>query len=189
MEKAAKTYALVLEALSLKHLPRKGWVLRHAPRESVAEHTYGVAFIALLLAKMEELSAKDEALLLKLALLHDLHEARLGDLVPEEKKRVRPDEKGTERRMLSGTHLQKEILTLQMTPRKLVVLAKDADCLDLLFRAVENGGKGNRGMGEFISSACSQIKSRSGKTLARMAMGRGNGKKLADKWQREKNIS
>ncbi len=170
MERIAKTRKLLLEALSLKQIPRKGWVLRGAPRESVAEHTYGVAFIALLLAKMEELSAKDEALLLKLALLHDLHEARLGDLVPEEKKRLKPDEKGTERRMLSGTHLQGEIGTLQKSSNKIRMLAKDADCLDLLFRAVENWGKGRLGMMEFIGSARSQIKSKSGKKIAEMAL-------------------
>ena len=27
-------------------------------------------------------------------LLHDLHEAKIGDLTPEEKKAIRPDEKG-----------------------------------------------------------------------------------------------
>ena len=166
-----KTGALLLEALSLKNLPRTGWILRGASRESVAEHVYGTAIIALALARMEKLSAKDEATLLRIALLHDLHEARIGDLVPTQKARIKPDETKVEREMLTGTLFEKEIKLLA-NKGKLSALANDADRLDMLFRALENKKGGSARMQEFIDSALVQIKSKSGKRLAKMALGK-----------------
>ena len=167
-----KSILLLLEALSLKNLTRTGWVLRNAPRESVAEHTYGVAIIALVLSRMEKLSQKDEHALLHLALLHDLHEARIGDLVPSQKKKMQPDEAKVEREMLEGTPLAREIALLsgKRASKRVMLLANDADRLDMLFRAVENKGKGSARMGEFMDSALLQIKSKSGKKLSGFAL-------------------
>jgi len=164
--------SLLLEALSLKNLPRTGWVLRNAPHESVAEHTYGTAIIALILSRMEKLPPKDEYALLRLALLHDLHEARIGDLVPEQKKKLQPDEEKVEREMLSDTPLSPEIALLSgaRASKRVTLLANDADRLDMLFRAVENRKGGHARMQEFIDSALSQIKSKSGKELAKLAI-------------------
>ncbi len=161
---------LLLEALSLKKLPRTGWIIAKAPSESVAEHSFGVALIALALARMEKLSEKEEASLVRLALLHDLHEARIGDLTPEQKRKIKPNEAKVEKEMLSGTLLAKEILLLRNKNSKLAVLCKDADCLDMLFRAVENKKAGNKKMQQFIKSVLKQIKSKSGKKLAEMAL-------------------
>jgi len=171
MSSGKKTHALLLEALSLKNLPRTGWILRGAARESVAEHTYGTAIISLMLSRMEKLSAKDEHALLRIALLHDLHEARIGDLVPSQKARIKPDEAKVEREMLSGTLFAKDAVLLQRKG-KLSTLANDADRLDMLFRALENKKGGSARMQEFIDSALRQIKSRSGKELAKLALGK-----------------
>ncbi|MCA1629546.1 MAG: HD family hydrolase [Acidobacteria bacterium] len=68
----------------LKRLDRTGWVLRGlAPgAESVAAHTFGVAVAAMLLA--DEVRARGVEVnverVLRLALLHDLAEARTGDM-------------------------------------------------------------------------------------------------------------
>jgi len=76
--------SLLLELQRLKRLDRTGWVLRGlAPgAESVAAHSYGVAFAAMLLA--DEVRARgvevDVERVLRLALLHDLAEARTGDM-------------------------------------------------------------------------------------------------------------
>ena len=74
----------LLELQRLKRLDRTGWVLRGlAPgAESVAAHSYGVAFTAMLLA--DEARARgvelDAERVLRIALLHDLAEARTGDM-------------------------------------------------------------------------------------------------------------
>ncbi|MCX6771234.1 MAG: HD domain-containing protein [Candidatus Micrarchaeota archaeon] len=179
-----KTRALLLEALSLKNLPRTGWILRGAPRESVAEHTYGTAIIALVLSRMEKLKATDEAALIRIALLHDLHEARIGDLVPSQKRKLMPDEAKVEREMLLGTALSPEITLLSgaRASSRVLLLANDADRLDMLFRAVENKQGGCVRMSVFVDSALLQIKSKSGKELAKLALAgikSKSGKRLA----------
>lgn len=74
----------LLELQRLKRLDRTGWVLRGlAPgAESVAAHSYGVAFTAMVLA--DEVRARgvevDVERVLRIALLHDLAEARTGDM-------------------------------------------------------------------------------------------------------------
>jgi len=70
-------------ALALKDRPRRGWQRIGIDRpESVADHTWGVALLAL--AAAEERPHLDRARLLELALTHDLAEAITGDLVPGE---------------------------------------------------------------------------------------------------------
>jgi putative hydrolase of HD superfamily len=68
----------------LKQLYRQGWLLRGIPPdqcESVAEHSFGVAILTLILADtyFPEL---DSGKLLKMALAHDLGEVYAGDIVP-----------------------------------------------------------------------------------------------------------
>jgi putative hydrolase of HD superfamily len=76
---------LLLEATTLKWMPRTGWQMRGVPQaESVAEHSFGVAFVALALADAFEDGAPARTLdlskILAMALLHDLAEVRLADL-------------------------------------------------------------------------------------------------------------
>src|SRR5256714_4972251 len=74
----------LIELQRLKRLDRTGWVLRgRAPgAESVGAHTYGVAITAMLLA--DEVRARGGEInverVLRLALVHDWTEARMGDL-------------------------------------------------------------------------------------------------------------
>jgi putative hydrolase of HD superfamily len=71
---------VVLECNDLKSIPRMGWAVRGIRNgESVAEHSYAVALLAMFLAdRMDE--AIDGEKLLKIALLHDLPEYMLGDI-------------------------------------------------------------------------------------------------------------
>ncbi len=74
----------LIELQRLKGLERTGWMLRGlGPNaESVAAHSFGVAVVSMLLA--DELVGRDVAVdvekLLRLALLHDWAEARVGDM-------------------------------------------------------------------------------------------------------------
>ena len=68
----------------LKQLFRQGWLQRgipHARCESVAEHTFGVAVLALFLADAH-FPDLDASKVLRLALLHDFGEIYVGDLTP-----------------------------------------------------------------------------------------------------------
>jgi putative hydrolase of HD superfamily len=74
----------LIELQRLKRLERTGWTLRGlAPgAESVAAHSYGVTVAAMMLA--DEVRARgvsvDVERLLRMALLHDWAEARVGDM-------------------------------------------------------------------------------------------------------------
>ena len=74
----------LIELQRLKGLERTGWMLRgiQAGAESVADHSYGVVVAAMLLA--DELIARGFAVnverVLRMAVLHDWAEARVGDM-------------------------------------------------------------------------------------------------------------
>ncbi|MCX8197761.1 MAG: HD domain-containing protein [Candidatus Micrarchaeota archaeon] len=171
MPSQQKTFSLLFESLSLKKLPRMGWVAEGAPRESLADHSFGAAVIALALARMEGLDEKEEAKLVRMALLHDMHECRIGDLSRLQRQYVAADCVRAEKELFGGTHLEGELELLQAgKASRLAALCKDADKLDMLFQAIDYSNRGSLGMGRFIRSALKQIKSASGKKLARMAL-------------------
>jgi putative hydrolases of HD superfamily len=72
---------LLQHAGALKRLPRRGWVLLGVPSpESVADHSYRVALMTLLVAHVDPNVNTERALVL--ALCHDLPEAIAGDTTP-----------------------------------------------------------------------------------------------------------
>jgi putative hydrolase of HD superfamily len=78
-ELAPAIVELAQKLLMLKALPRTGWLQRGVPKaESIAEHSFGVASLALLIAAHDQ--TLDQARLLAIAVLHDQAEALLGDL-------------------------------------------------------------------------------------------------------------
>ncbi len=77
----ASLRALLLEALSLKSLPRAGWVRAAVPApESVAAHSWGVAWLVLALCPAH----LDLGRALSLATIHDLPEIYAGDITPHD---------------------------------------------------------------------------------------------------------
>ncbi|MCS7143188.1 MAG: HD domain-containing protein [Aigarchaeota archaeon] len=82
-----------LACLRLKSVSRTGWLKSGlVDVESVAEHSFSVAIISAILAKIKGLDPYKASLL---GLVHDLPEAVTGDLTPWEKGRL-PEEDLTE---------------------------------------------------------------------------------------------
>ncbi len=143
-----------------------GWLLRGVRDvESVAAHSFGVAFIAMLLADRarERGMQVDVERLLKMALLHDLTEARTGDLPSTIKRYFEPtilkaaDEQAASE-MLSGLgSLGESYLELWRDYEQRASLearmVKAADKLDLLLQACEYEKGGARNLQEFWESA------------------------------------
>lgn len=125
---------LVFEALFLKRVPRSGYQFLGVGRETVAEHVYAATFIAFVLAKLEPAVKTDR--LLAMCLVHDLAEARLGDMNYVQKHYVRTDAQGALGDALEGIAWADEVTGLvaefdagtSMEAR----LARDADQLALL---------------------------------------------------------
>jgi len=73
--------ARLLEALQLKEVTRAGWLrVGVAEPESVAAHSWGVAWLVLALCP----EGVDRGRALAIAVLHDLGEARIGDITPHD---------------------------------------------------------------------------------------------------------
>jgi putative hydrolase of HD superfamily len=83
-KRLAPLLRVYLELNQLKQLYRQGWLNRGVPAErceSVAEHAFGVATLALMLAD-EHRPKLDRDKLLRMALLHEFGEIDAGDLTP-----------------------------------------------------------------------------------------------------------
>jgi len=149
---------LFLELGNLKRLPRTGWLLRRVPYpESIADHSYRVALITLFLA--DELRSKgveiDVEKALKIALLHDVGEARTTD-IPKTAQYYLDKEKAEKKAVM-------ELLLTSPRPREYFKLwreyeeelstegrlVKFADRLEMLIQAYEYEKAGFRDLDEF----------------------------------------
>jgi len=149
---------LILELGNLKRLPRTGWLLRGIPLpESIAEHSYRTAMITLFLA--DELRSRGVEInvekALKIALLHDLGEAKITD-IPLPAQRYFDKAEGEVmalQDMLKGRRMEKEYLSLfreyekELSPEGRLV--KFADRLEMLVQAFEYEKAGFRNLDEF----------------------------------------
>lgn len=74
-----------LTACRLKRVKRKGWLVKanvsREDAESVADHSYMLALIAMIIADIKGL---DTCKTMRMALLHDIAESITGDYMPEE---------------------------------------------------------------------------------------------------------
>jgi len=68
-------------AVNLKYVSRQGWVdkLSIDVPESVADHSYSMAIMGMLISDLENLNTEK---ILKMILLHDLAESKVGDYTP-----------------------------------------------------------------------------------------------------------
>jgi len=136
----------LFEVGMLKRTPRSGWqFLAGAERESVADHSFRVAMIAFVLARLHD-ETVDRDHVLSLALVHDLAEARTGDLNYMNQKYDRANEARAEADMLDGLPIADELGSLLEEYRNAAspeaILAHDADQLEMLTQLVEQRDAG-----------------------------------------------
>ena len=67
----------------LKKLPRSGWKIKLelVDSESVAEHSYMMSVMSMVLADMKSLNSEK---VIKMSILHDWAESKIGDFMPDE---------------------------------------------------------------------------------------------------------
>jgi putative hydrolase of HD superfamily len=158
----------LFEAGMLKRTPRTGWQFLGSGAESVAEHIFRTGLIAHALSGMEE--GVDGAKVLKMALFHDLPEARTGDLNYMNQKYVTVDEGRAAADMSAGLPFGPEMAGLfeefraQETAEARLV--RDADNLEMLLQLKEHHDVGNRNAAEWIPFTVRRLKSDSAKKLA-----------------------
>jgi len=81
---------LIKNAMVLKRVERSGWKRTGMAKvESVAEHTFMLAFLAMVIGDALKMDVEK---MMKMALLHDLAEAITGDITPHEMEKERKQE-------------------------------------------------------------------------------------------------
>ena len=153
---------VLIELQRLKRLDRTGWTLRGLPNgtESVAAHSFGVACTAMLIADELIRHGVDVNVekVIRISLLHDWAETRVGDMPRTAKIYFGPD---VTRRAetaafsdiigpLSDDHPYRELYEDYENRASLEArLVKAADIIDLLIQLLALEKSGARGLDEF----------------------------------------
>lgn len=158
----------LFEAGMLKKTPRTGFQFLGSGSESVAEHILMTIFIGYTLCKLE--AQADEHKVLKLCLLHDLPEARTGDLNYMNKKYVTVDEEKAVNELAGplffGDDLRATIREFNDNITIESQIARDADQLALILRLKECGDLGNSYSSEWIGYAVRRLQTPRAKEMA-----------------------
>jgi len=158
----------LFEVGMLNKTPRTGFQFLGSGCESVAEHILRTIFIGYALSKMEP--DVDELKVLKLCLVHDLPEARTGDMNYMYKKYVMIDEKKAvndlTETLFFGEEVKAAIDEFNERKTKESLIAHDADQLSLILQLKECGDLGNKYTQEWIKFASLRLCTEAGKNLS-----------------------
>ena len=148
--------------------PRSGYQFLGSGRESVAEHVLRTVYTGYALCKLNP--SLNELRVLKMCILHDLPEARTGDMNYVNKKYVRVDEAKAVRELTESLSFGEDIrqaideFNAKETPESLI--ARDADQIALILQLKEYGDLGNKYSEEWIEYALKRLCTEEGKKLA-----------------------
>lgn len=158
----------LFETGMLKRTPRSGYFFLGAGAESVAEHIMRMTYIGYVMAKLNP--GADECKLIKMCLLHDLVEARTGDLNYVNKKYVKVDEAKATQDLTNNLPFGGEITSLweEFNGHASLEsqLANDADQIEHILQLKECLDLGNPYAKDWIKNALKRIKTETGKRLA-----------------------
>jgi len=147
----ARDIEFLYEIGTLKNMERSWEQFMGSGCASVPEHTFRVIFLALLIARGEK--CKDEERVIKMALLHDVAEARTGDANYLTAVYVTRDEKRASADSFLGTafaDLYSDVLEEYEARRTIASkIVKDADNLDVDIELKEMEERGSVLAGKF----------------------------------------
>ena len=160
---------LLFEAKKLKDIPRTGYHYLEAGNESVAEHSFMTAFIAFVMAQLHP--DVDAEKLVAMCLLHDLPEARIGDLNYVQKQYVTADEdlaiKDLTANVPFGSKISDLIAEFNQGITLEARLAKDADQLCLILDLKALADVGHNPPKKWIPHVVDRLETDTGKTLSK----------------------
>jgi putative hydrolase of HD superfamily len=159
---------LLFEAKILKKIPRSGFHFLGAGKESVAEHVFITTFIAYVISKI--IPDVDALRLISMCLVHDLTEARTGDLNYVQKKYVRAEEnralKDATRDIPFGDSLVDLINEFHEGKSAEAKLARDADQLALILELKSLVDIGYKSPEKWLPFVLDRLKTKTGKKLS-----------------------
>jgi len=158
----------LFEVGMLSKTPRSGYQFLGSGKESVAEHVLRTIFVGYTLCKMNP--ALDEFRVLKMCALHDLPEARTGDMNYVNKKYVAVDEEKAVRELTENLSFGEDIKVFidefNKKETREAMAVRDADQIALILQLKEYGDLGNKYAEEWINYAMQRLSTETGKKLA-----------------------
>ena len=173
MEKLKPYVDFLYEVGILNLTNRSGFRHLGGWKQSIAEHTHRMLFIALILANFEKEKGKkiDTQKLLEMCMMHDFGEARALDLDWISQKYNTSDELRAVEDSVKDLSLGDRLLNLyiEYKERKTIesILAKEADHLELLLTLREIEENGNKQAKDWIKPSLKRLKTDIGKKIAR----------------------
>lgn len=184
MKKVQSSVNFLFEAATLKRLQRTGWQILGENKESIAEHSYMVSVISLVLA--QELSV-DLGKVLVIALFHDFSESRIGDIYKLADLYVKADVMKAAKDSFSNLNDSGNLIRLfeeyeeEKTLESLIV--HDADTLSLIIELKQLIENGNSHAVEWLDANLERLKLDQSKKIGKMIKS-GNSQ---DWWKKERN--
>jgi putative hydrolase of HD superfamily len=170
---------LLFEVRILKNIPRSGFHFLGSGRESVAEHSFLTTFVGYVLAQMHP--EVNELRLLQMCLIHDLVEARTGDLNYVQKKYVTADEPKAIAELSKdipfGPAVQSLFQEFDTAKTLEAQLAHDADQLALVLELKALQDTGHRGPEGWLPHVVARMRTEIGQRLAKEVL-----KTASDEW-------
>ena len=177
---------LLFETRILKELPRSGYHFLGSGRESIAEHIFLTTFIGYVLGQLSP--HVDGARVVHLCLMHDLGEARTGDLNTVQKKYVQADEIKAISDLVQGVpfgdHIRALFDEFTAGDTEEARLAHDADQLALIVELKALVDVGRKGPETWLPHVVQRLQTEAGKRLAQEVL-----TTPSDRWWFKKNES
>jgi len=157
----------IFEMGTLRNMQRMHTQVIPNSNDTIASHSFRTAIIGYLLAEME---GADKDKVLKMALFHDIPEARTGDANFIHQFYVKDEEERAYKDQLNNVPSGKETAELldEYNERKTkeAIVAKDADVLDQLFLEKEVLGEKPEDFDKWHRFTIKKLKTKSAKRLA-----------------------
>ena len=164
---------LLFEARILKGIPRSGFNFLGSGSESVADHCFMTAFIGYVLSHV--VPEADALRLLQMCLIHDLTEARIGDLNYVQKKYLAVDESRVVKDLTAslpfGGTIGDLIEEFNAAETLEAQLAHDADQLSLVLELKALQDAGNHGPETWLPHVVRRLRTGAGQSLAKEILG------------------
>ena len=168
-----KTADLLFEIGSLRNMKRMHCQTLLQVNDTIASHSFEVAIIGMVLAKMEN---ANENKVLKMCLFHDIAEARTGDANFIHSHYVKADEEKAIRDQYSETPLEEEVIEIldeyNKRKSKESIVAKDADLINQIVLQCNYLKDSKKDLDRWNRHSIKGLKTKSAKKLAETIIAR-----------------
>ena len=157
----------IFELENMQRIKHEGWRLAGVNNpESIADHSLNAAQIGFILAKLE---GEDPYKVCSMLVFHDIAEVRTGDIHKVANRYVKNDEERALKDQLNKLDFGEEILDLwkqvEYKETKAGIVAKDADLLEMAFKAKQYIEQGHSSAIDWINNIKENIKTDSAKKI------------------------